>query len=55
MPIKEGEKFQATICDTKAKSPSLIRCGLEIPIKVKIIWYQEEKLLKFKAKIEEVK
>ena len=33
----------------------LIQGGLEITIKVKIIWYQEEKLLKFKSYDDEVK
>ena len=51
--IPEGEKFQATVYDTKAKLSSLIRDGLEIPIK--IIWSQEEKLWKFKAKVKEFK
>ena len=53
--IQKGAKFQATVYDTKAKPLPLIQGGLEIPIKVKIIWSQEEKLLKFKAKVEKVK
>ena len=53
--IQKGAKFQAIAYDTKAKSSPLRQGGLEIPIKVKIIWPQEEKLLKFKAKVEAVK
>ena len=52
--IQEEAKFQATVYDMKGKSSPLIQNGFEIPIKVKIIQSQEEKLLKFKAKVEEV-
>ena len=53
--IQEGEKFQDIAYDTKAKPSPLIQDGLEIPIKIKIICSQEEKHLKFKAKVEEIK
>ena len=49
------ELSRHTVYDTKAKPSCLIQGGLEIPIKVKIIWLLEEKLSKFKAKVEEVK
>ena len=46
--MQEGAKFQATVHDWKAKPSPLIQVAREFPIKVKIIWSQEEKLLKFK-------
>ena len=48
-------QFPPTVYDTKAKPLPLIKGELEIPINVKVTWAQEEKLLKFKAKVEEVK
>ena len=39
------------VYDMKAKSSPLIQGGFEIPIKVTIIWSQEEKLLKFKYRM----
>ena len=53
--IQEGAIFQAVVYDTEAKPSLLIQGWLEIPIKIKIIWSQKDKLLKFKVKVEEVK
>ena len=50
----EGQKFQATVYDTIAKPSSLIQGGLEIPIKVKIIWSQEESFGNLKQKLKKL-
>ena len=50
--IQKGAKFRATAYYTKAKPSPLIQGGLEILINIKIIWSEEEKHLKFKAKVE---
>lgn len=52
--IQEGATFEATVHDTKAKPSPLIQGGLEIQIKVKVVWSQEEKLSILKAKVEDV-
>ena len=52
--VIEGQKFQATVYDTKTKPSSLIQGGLEIPIKVKIIWSQEKSFGNLKQKLKKL-
>ena len=49
--IQEEAKFQTTAYDTKAQPSPLMQGGFEILMKVRVILSQEEKLLKFKAKV----
>ena len=52
---KKEQNFKLPL-EPKAQPSPLLQGGLEIPIEVKIIWSQVEKLLKLlKAKVEEVK
>ena len=44
-----------TVHDTKARSSPLVQGGLEIQIKVKVVWPQVEKRSIYRAKFEEVK
>ena len=53
--IQEGAKFEATVHDTKARPSPLVQGGLEIQIKVKVVWPQAEELSVYRAKVEEVK
>ena len=53
--IQEGAKFEATVEDTKSRPSPLVQGGLEIRIKVKVVWPDVEKLSIYKSKVEEVK
>lgn len=53
--MQEGAKLEAAVLDTKAKPLPFIQGEREIQIKAKVVQSQEEKLLMFKVKAEEVK
>ena len=53
--IQEGAQFEATVHNTKARNSPLVQGGLEIPIRVKVVWPVVEKLSIYITKVEDIK
>ena len=53
--IQEGAPFKATVPDIKARPSPLIQGGLEIPIRVKVVWPLVGKLSIYITMMEEIK
>jgi hypothetical protein len=53
--IQCGAQFEAAVHDTKARPSPLVQGGLEIQIRVKVVWPQVEKLSIYITKVEEMK
>ena len=53
--IKEWAYFEAMVRNTKSRPSPLVQGGLEILIRVKVVWPLVEKLLIYITKVEQIK